>query len=71
MCNETQKTIVKVSSCPKDEIVLQERSQQKGCNMYQPCHNERLQYHCVRFKDIIVEVCAPVENMTGNCESSF
>lgn len=68
ICKETQKTIVKVTSCPNNERTLQERSRLKGCNMHQPCQNETLQYHCVRLKDGLAEVCAPTEMIIGNVE---
>lgn len=36
--------------------------------MHQPCQNETLQYHCVRLKDGLAEVCAPTEMIIGNVE---
>lgn len=66
MCNGTKETIKIVKSCPHDRVVLHERSQKKMCNSFQPCLGEPLVFHCIRFKDKLIEVCAPRTDITGN-----
>lgn len=49
----------KVTTCPQGEADIQERARMMKCDSYPECHGEELVYHCVRFKTILVEVCAP------------
>lgn len=54
-----------VYECPKNTKVLQERIERKNCKIYPRCQNEPLVYHCVRYTDSFVEVCAPRGLITG------
>lgn len=65
ICFRTNGTIVNVDTCPKNLYDLLRRSQRKKCDSFQPCRNESLVYHCVRFEDSIIEVCAPKGTITG------
>lgn len=67
ICFSTNKTIVKVKTCPKNRFDLHRRAQSKNCASFQPCRNESLVYHCVRFEDSMIEVCVPKGTITGNC----
>lgn len=35
------------------------------CDTYSPCKEDPLVYHCVRYEDRLVEVCAPSGLITG------
>lgn len=59
ICFGTNGTIVNVDTCPKNLCDFRRRSQRKNCDSLQSCRNESLVYHCVRFEDSIIEVCAP------------
>nr|XP_034318320.1 uncharacterized protein LOC105330893 isoform X1 [Crassostrea gigas] len=67
ICNGTNATIIKVDYCPNNKIQLKRRSKMKMCNNFPNCMGEPLVYHCVRYKNDIVEVCAPRSIIRGNC----
>lgn len=71
MCHGTKETIKKVNTCPTDNVTLHERSQEKICKSVKPCLGEPLVYHCVRYKDGFVEVCAPISLITGHCCAQY
>lgn len=71
MCHETKKTIQMVTTCPTNSILLHERSLKKICESLKPCLGEPLVYHCVRFKDVLAEVCAPRTMITGHCCAQY
>lgn len=71
ICFETKTTIESVFKCPENDTVLQERSLTKKCHIYRRCFDEPLVYHCVRFGDKLVEVCAPRNLITGSCCAVF
>lgn len=48
-----------MSQCPKNDSLFQERSRRKNCKTLPQCTGEPLVYHCVRFREELVEVCAP------------
>nr|XP_034316588.1 uncharacterized protein LOC117686037 isoform X3 [Crassostrea gigas] len=59
ICYETNNSLEFVNQCPDTEILFQERSRRKNCESYPQCIGEPLVYHCVRFREELVEVCAP------------
>lgn len=65
ICFGTNGTIVNVDTCPKNLCDFRRRSQRKNCDSLQSCRNESLVYHCVRFEDSIIEVCAPEGTIRG------
>lgn len=67
ICFGTNGTIVNVDTCPKNLCDFRRRSQRKNCDSLQSCRNESLVYHCVRFEDSIIEVCAPEGTIRGQC----
>lgn len=48
-----------VNVCPKNDAELRERSDIMNCGSYPACHGEKLVYHCVKSKNVLVEVCSP------------
>lgn len=66
MCNGTKETIQIVNTCRMNISSFGKRSQEKMCKNFSPCQGEHLVYHCVRYKDEFVEVCAPSVLITGN-----
>ena len=66
VCNDTLRTLEKVPSCPTNEIDFQERSQRKMCHRFLLCNNETSYYHCVKYQNILVEICAPSGYIKGN-----
>lgn len=54
-----------MSQCPKNDSLFQERSRRKNCKTLPQCTGEPLVYHCVRFREELVEVCAPRGLITG------
>ncbi|XP_056014908.1 uncharacterized protein LOC125675286 [Ostrea edulis] len=73
ICKETTKTIKKVENCPVDEMDFQYRSQIMKCGnvSHVSCPEEVFVYHCVRYKDDLIEVCAPSGLITGSCCAQF
>lgn len=67
ICHRTTETLQNVTNCPKNESIFREQSIQKNCERYPKCNGEPLIYHCVRFKDSLVEVCAPKRVIKGKC----
>lgn len=65
ICSETNNTLGFVSQCPKNDSLFQERSRRKNCKTLPQCIGEPLVYHCVRFREELVEVCAPRGLITG------
>lgn len=41
--------------------------QKNICDNLPKCNGEQLVYHCVTYKDDLVEVCAPKRLITGMC----
>lgn len=66
VCKETNKTIERLENFPVSYTIFQERMQQKKCDNLPKCNGEVLVYHCVRYKDDLVEVCAPRRLITGS-----
>lgn len=66
MCNGTKETIQIVNTCQMNISLFEKRSREKMCKNFKPCLGEPLVYHCVRYKDKFVEVCAPRTFITGN-----
>lgn len=64
-CYGSAKSMDVVYDCPKNTKALQERAARKNCQIYPSCQNEPLVYHCVRYTDSLVEVCAPRGLITG------
>lgn len=67
MCNYSINTLEKVSSCPGKDATIKERSERKACHFRPYCQGKPLVYHCTRYKEWLVEVCAPRVNITGKC----
>ena len=65
ICPISETTLEKVDSCPRNNVTIMERSKRKNCAKYEPCKGQPLVYHCVRHENNLVEVCAPVETITG------
>lgn len=55
-----------MDTCRMNIFLFGKRSREKMCEHYRSCQGERLVYHCVRYKDKYVEVCAPRVLITGN-----
>lgn len=71
ICHGTFATLEPVENCPKNETDKEGRSREKMCDTYSPCKEDPLVYHCVRYEDRLVEVCAPSGLITGNCCAVF
>lgn len=71
ICFETNNTLEFVNECPDSDFLFQERSIRKNCESYPQCTGEPLVYHCVRFREELVEVCAPRGLITGFCCALF
>lgn len=54
-----------MENCPRNETDIEGRSREKMCDTYSPCNEDPLVYHCVRYEDKLVEVCAPRGLITG------
>eukprot|EP00105_Crassostrea_gigas_P022630 XP_011442218.1 PREDICTED: uncharacterized protein LOC105338688 [Crassostrea gigas] len=67
ICLESRKTVAKASDCPTDIETMKERSKNKNCSRYPTCVGKPLAYHCVISNRILVEVCAPRNQITGRC----
>nr|XP_022287500.1 uncharacterized protein LOC111100152 isoform X2 [Crassostrea virginica] len=59
ICLTAQETLNIVDSCPNDNKTHQERSLKKMCHILPRCKEETLVYHCVKYKERWIEVCAP------------
>lgn len=66
VCKETNKTIKKLKSFPENYTISQEQMQKNICDNLPKCNGEQLVYHCVTYKDDLVEVCAPKRLITGS-----
>lgn len=71
ICHGTSATLEPVENCPRNETDIEGRSRKKKCGTYSQCQKEPLVYHCVKYEDILVEVCAPRGLITGNCCAVF
>ena len=60
-----------VEGCPRNNNTFEMRLQSKRCTDFPLCTNERLVYHCVRYEDNLVEVCAPEGDITGNINIDY
>ncbi|XP_062599490.1 uncharacterized protein LOC134261013 [Saccostrea cucullata] len=66
------KTGKAVNFCPEDVESMRLRSKEKMCeDMHDSCTEDPLVYHCVRFGNRLIEVCAPRNFITGNCCVQF
>lgn len=65
ICHGTFATLESVENCPRNETDIEGRSRKKKCGTYSQCKEEPLVYHCVRYEDGLVEVCAPRGLITG------
>lgn len=70
ICHETQSTLDFVSMCPNTEPLKLKQSKKKQCDSFPACNGEPLVYHCARYKEHLVEVCAPRHFITGNFDVS-
>lgn len=64
ICSNTIPTLTTVEKCPDTDDKHVERSRNKDCNML--CRGKPCVYHCVKYINRTVEVCAPVEKLTGH-----
>lgn len=71
VCNGTKETIEIVNTCRMNKLLFGKRSREKMCNNFRSCQGEDLVYHCVRYKDKFVEVCAPRVLITGKCCAQY
>lgn len=71
VCNGTKKTIQIVNTCRMEISRFGKRSREKMCKNFSSCQGEHLVYHCVRYKDKFVEVCAPSVLITGKCCAQY
>lgn len=65
ICPLSEKTLEIVESCPRNNVTIRQRSERKNCSKYEPCQGDPLVYHCLRSGKRLVEVCAPMEIITG------
>lgn len=52
--------------CPDTDPRKLKQSKEKQCDRFPACNGEPLVYHCARYKESLVEVCAPRHVITGN-----
>nr|XP_022340629.1 uncharacterized protein LOC111135146 [Crassostrea virginica] len=71
ICPLSEKTLEIVESCPRNNVTIRQRSERKNCSKYEPCQGDPLVYHCLRSGKRLVEVCAPMEIITGSCCVEF
>lgn len=71
VCNGTKVTIQNVNTCRMNSSHYGKRSQEKMCINFSPCQGEHLVYHCVKYKDKFVEVCAPRGLIIGQCCAQY
>lgn len=67
ICHETKNTLEFVSMCPDTDPRKLKQSEKKQCDRFPACNGEPLVYHCARYKESLVEVCAPRHVITGKC----
>lgn len=67
ICHETHSTLEFVAMCPDSEPLKLKHSKKKQCHSFPACNGGTLVYHCVRYKERLVEVCAPRHVITGKC----
>lgn len=67
ICHETKNTLEFVSMCPDTDPRKLKQSMKKQCDRFPACNGEPLVYHCARYKESLVEVCAPRHFITGKC----
>lgn len=67
ICHETKNTLEFVSMCPDTDPRKLKQSKKKQCDRFPACNGEPLVYHCARYKESLVEVCAPRHVITGKC----
>lgn len=67
ICHESEKTLVKVYACPTNSTMFTERSHKKNCDIFPKCMRQQLVYHCVKFEEQFVEVCALISYIRGYC----
>lgn len=68
-CINANETIRDVAACPENKTSdsFIERSYRKNCSQYQSCKDKPLYYHCVRYKEGLVEVCSERTKISGLC----
>lgn len=66
ICHETHSTLEFVAMCPDSEPLKLKHSKKKQCHSFPACNGGTLVYHCVRYRERLVEVCAPRHVITGN-----
>lgn len=68
-CINANETIRYVATCPENKTSdsFIERSYRKNCSQYQSCNDKPLYYHCVRYKEGLVEVCSERTTISGLC----
>lgn len=73
VCLESKKSLKEVKSCPDNSVTFDERSIKKNCSQYELCAGHQLIYHCVfdESRERLVEVCAPLNFITGRCCASY
>lgn len=65
-CYGTNKTITLVEHFSKISTTFENRVREKNCGSLPKCNGEPMVYHCLRFKDGIVEVCSPERVIKGS-----
>lgn len=65
ICHGTFATLETVERCPRNATDIERRSRGKKCDINSPCQEDPSVYHCVRYEDRLVEVCAPRGLITG------
>lgn len=64
-CYGMNKTITLVENFSKISTTFENRVREKNCGSLPKCNGEPMVYHCLRFKDGIVEVCSPERVIKG------
>lgn len=72
-CIDANETIRYVATCPENKTSdsFIERSYIKNCSHHQSCNDKQLYYHCVRYKQKLVEVCSERTQISGKCCTIF
>lgn len=71
ICHHTEETLRDVKICPQSDTIWRQQMQIKNCSSHPTCKGEPLVYHCVKWNDTFIEVCAPSAEITGNTISLY
>lgn len=66
ICYGTNKTVTFVGNFSKISTTFEKRMREQNCGSLPKCNGEPLVYHCLRFKEGIVEVCSPKRVIKGS-----